>query len=102
MGGKDVLQQLLEYGSSEYRSAIIQKLMPDLPKLSVDRSAAHVVKQAFQFADQSEKQMLAHALLQASESISTVDIACSRGGSSILQEINFLGLCRTEFHIRLI
>lgn len=100
--GKDVLQQLLEYGSSEYRSAIIQKLMPQLPKLSVDRSAAHVVKQAFQFADQSEKQMLAHALLQASKSISTVDIACSRGGSSILQEINFLGLCRTEFHLRLI
>lgn len=100
--GKDVLQQLLEYGTSECKSAIVQKLMPQLPAFSVDRSAAHVVKQAFQFADQSEKEMMAHALLQASKSISTLDIACSRGGSSILQEIDFLGLYRTEFHLRLI
>lgn len=100
--GKDVLQQLLEYGISEYRSAIIQKLIPRLPALSVHRSAAHVVKQAFQFADQPEREMMAHALLQTSNLISTADIACSRGGSSILKEIDLLGLCRTEFHLRLI
>lgn len=99
--GKDVLQRLLEYGTSDCRATIIQKLIPQLPALSVDRAAAHVVKRAFQFGDESEKQMMTHALLLASKPISLADIACSRGGSAILEEIAFLGFCRTEFHLRL-
>jgi len=100
--GKDVVKSLLEYGSPDCRSMIIRKLMPQLVRLSVDRAASHAVKQALEFADESEQLMMAQSLLQGSKTISTTDIACSRGGSSILQEINYLGLCHTEFQLRLI
>jgi len=99
--GKDVVQKLLEYGTPDCRSMIIRKLMPQLVRLSVHRIASHVVKQALEFADELEQQMMAQSLLKGSKMISTSDIACSRGGSSILQEINNLGHCRTQFQLRL-
>lgn len=95
--GKNVLQQLLEHGSSDCRSLIVHHLMPQLPLLAVNRAAANVVKQALQFANNSEQHMMVHALLQ----VSLVDIACSRGGSAVLQEVHRLGFYRSEVQLQL-
>jgi hypothetical protein len=99
--GTNVLQQLLEYGRADCRSVIIQHLMPQLPQLAIKACSANVVKQAFQFGNEPDQHMMAHALFQVSGTISLVDIACSRGGSTVLEEIHRLGLSRIEVQLQL-
>lgn len=100
--GNFVMQHLLEYGTASYKTEIIRRLMPETSLLAMDRTASHVVAKALGCAVFQEQCLIALALLQAATPISLVDVACSRGGSSILVEIADIGACGAEFRPRLL
>lgn len=99
--GSSVIKHLLEYGNSECRAGIVQRLIPRIPLLAMHRTASHVVEKAFNCCSDEEQYSIAMALLRATAPISVVDVACSRCGSSILEEVASTNAFNTEFRSRL-
>jgi len=95
--GSAVVQSLLEYASPECRVAIAQRLIPKAAKLAKHATASRVVEKAFRHCDDEQQQAIASSLLQAHAPQSLVDVACSRRGSSILEEISRSSIDTTEF-----
>lgn len=100
--GNSVIQHLLEYGNEGCRTAIIQHLLPEVPLFAMHRTASHVVEKAFNYGSLAEKQSIARALLQANAPVSVADIACSRCGSSILEDVANIEAFLSEFRPRLV
>lgn len=100
--GSSVIQHLLEYGNEGCRSAIIQHLLPEVPLFAMHRTASHVVEKAFNYGSLAEKQSIARAMLQASAPVSVADIACSRCGSSLLEDVANIEVFLGEFQPRLV
>jgi len=99
--GNFVVQHLLEYGTQACRSDIIQRLLPDMPLLAMDRTASHVVEKAIDHANDRQLRLILLALLEAAKPVSLVDVACSRCGSAIIAEIAKREVFAMEFRLRL-
>merc|ERR1740117_1359771 len=66
------------------------------------RTASHVVAKAFNYGSLADKHSIAKALLQASAPVSVADIACSRCGSSILEDVANIEAFLSEFRPSLV
>jgi len=96
-----VIQNLLEYAPSECQTAIGQSLIPEAPKLAMHKPGSHVVEKALHYCDVEERQAMARVFLQANSPSAVVDVACSRCGSSILEEIAKSEFDTAEFRSQL-
>eukprot|EP00931_Biecheleriopsis_adriatica_P046059 TRINITY_DN2642_c0_g1_i1.p1 TRINITY_DN2642_c0_g1~~TRINITY_DN2642_c0_g1_i1.p1 ORF type:complete len:373 (-),score=62.97 TRINITY_DN2642_c0_g1_i1:129-1247(-) len=85
--GNLVLQYLIEYGTQRTRAAILHQLFPAVPLLAMDHTASRVVKKALGNLTATESRLLASALLRPVGNVSVADVACSRCGSTILEEL---------------
>lgn len=85
--GNFVVSHLLEHGSSIRRVRILNQLLPTLPQLAMHRTASHVVQKAIDHSDEDGKRRLVERLLNAQSPNSLVDIACSRYGSFVVEDL---------------
>jgi len=85
--GNLVLQYLIEYGTQTNRAAILHQLLPAVPLLAMDHTASRVVKKILGNPSATESRLLASALLRPVGNVSLADVACSRCGSTILEEL---------------
>lgn len=101
--GNFVVQHLLEHGSRERRRAILAKMMDTtaettlqqpgqndikgLPQLAAHRTASHTVQKLLDHSDDEGKLTIVQNLLRAEKPNSVVDVACSRYGSFVIEQI---------------
>lgn len=85
--GNFVVQHLLEHGTKERRTSIVQHLLPVLPILAVHRTASHVVQRAFDFSDEAGQKTLVERFLQADGPNSLEEIARSRYGCFVVEQL---------------
>merc|ERR1712242_218171 len=85
--GNFVVQSLLEHGTSQRRRAIVQQLLPTLPQLACHRTASHVVQKAVNYSGEQGRWDLASALLQAHAPHSFAEVAATRYGSFVVEEL---------------
>ncbi|CAE7037629.1 APUM5 [Symbiodinium sp. CCMP2456] len=102
--GSRVLQTLIEYGNPTCRELLFRKLLPEIAMLTMHRTGSQVLRKALEISDANLEQLIAEAVLEGvrNKSVQVANIACSRCGSSILQQIS---TCRSpvvdEIHSRL-
>merc|ERR1712190_464326 len=85
--GNFVIQSLLEHGTEQQRREILSKLLPTVPSMASHRVASHVVQRALNHSDEDGQRDIATALLQAMQPNSFADIAASRYGSYVAEEL---------------
>lgn len=84
--GNFVVKRLLEHGAEPCRDRLVQPLLPSLPALAKHRSASHVVQQALLCSDGERQTNMVHALL-SSTSPTLIELACTRYGSYVVEEL---------------
>jgi len=99
--GSCIIEKLLEYATSECGADISRRLMPDASRLAMRRQGSGVVEKVFRYCDDTEQQAMARAFLQADAPCAVVDVACSRCGSSVLEEIAKSQVFTIEFQSQL-
>jgi len=85
--GNFVIQSVLEHGAPPRRQGIVQQLLPSLPQLATHRTASHVVQKALNHISLEGQRAMAMALLQASPPSSLPEVAASRYGSFVVEEL---------------
>jgi len=100
--GSSVIKSLLEYASLTCRANIVNCLVPEIAMLSMHRTASRVVEKALNCSSEEEQQSMATALMRVRTPASVADVACSRCGSWILQEMADRNICIDEFRARLL
>jgi hypothetical protein len=94
--GNFVVSHLLEHGSSIRRVRILDQLLPTLPQLAMHRTASHVVQKAIDHCDEDGKRRLVERLLNSRSPNSFVDIACSRYGSFVVEDLANINVGKEE------
>jgi len=94
--GNFFVSHLLEHGSQNRRIGIIQQLLKTLPQLAVHRTASHVVQRAIDHSNDDVKQDLITTLLQAESPHSLVEVASSRYGSFVVEQLASVGVGQEE------
>jgi len=89
--GNFVIKHLLEHGSTDCRSEIIRRLLPTVSLLAMHRTASHIVQQALTFGSSEDLRALILKLLESQSPNSFEDIACSRYGSFVVEQL--AGIC---------
>jgi mRNA-binding protein PUF3 len=84
--GNFVISHLIEHSVS-YRGLILESILPDVPLLASHRIASHVVQKIMDHSDKDGKQAIVASLLQAESPNSLPDIACSRYGSYVVEQL---------------
>jgi len=85
--GNFVVSHLLEHGSSVRKVSILDQLLQTLPQLAVHRTASHVVQNLIYHSDEVGKRRLVETLLREQSPHSIVDIACTRYGSFVVEDL---------------
>lgn len=85
--GNFVVQSMLEHASPARRAIIFWKILPDFPALATHRTGSLVAQRALDYCDVECKNHAIKALLQAEESSSPVEVACSHYGSYVMEQI---------------
>jgi len=94
--GNFVISHLLEHGSFIRRAEILDQLLPYLPQLAVHRTASHVIQKAIDLCDEVGKRRLVERLLNAQSPHSIVEIACSRYGSFVVEDLVNVNIGKEE------
>lgn len=84
--GNFVVKRLLEHGREPWRDRVVEPLLGSLAALAKHRSASHVVQQAWLVSDGRRQMQMVDALLSA-ESPTLVELACTRYGSYVVEEL---------------
>merc|ERR1739844_867525 len=91
--GNFVIQSLLEHGASHRRDAIVRHLLLFLPQLTMHRTASHVVQRALKHCSSDCQCAITNALLCAQPPHSLVEVAASRYGSYLVEDLqNVFGM----------
>jgi len=98
--GNFVIQHLLEHWPSK-RDTILQSMIPDLPMLAVNKSAAHVVQKAMDWCDEDSKKAIVVALLDGKSPHSLGEVACSRPGSYVVEQLQGISHRQSEVRQRI-
>lgn len=85
--GNFVIQHLLEHGVFHRRVAIVQRLLPQVSQLAMHRTASHVVQKAMTYSDPEWQHAIVTALLSAEAPHSFAEVAASRYGSYVAEEL---------------
>jgi pumilio RNA-binding family len=99
--GNFVVQHLLEHGATALRSSIAQQLPPCISELAMHRYASHVVQKALEFNDAAMQTEIAACFLQAGHPNSLVQVACSRYGSYVVQNLSRIQCIRSQVCTRI-
>jgi pumilio RNA-binding family len=94
--GNFVVQHLLEHGTSALRSSIAQQLLPCIAALAMHRNASHVVQKTLDFSDAAMQTEISACLLQEEHPNSLVEVACSRYGSFVVQQLSRIQCTRSR------
>jgi len=89
--GNFVVQHLLEHGSDARRRGVLECLLPKAPELAMHRTASHVVQRVLDHCDESGQNSLIVALLNAVAPNSLLDVARSRYGSYVAEQLADFG-----------
>jgi len=84
--GNFVVQHLIEH-SPAHRSPILESMLQDLPLLAVHRTASHVVQKIMDYSEEDGKEAIVASLLHAEKPNSLVEVACSRYGSFVVEQL---------------
>lgn len=84
--GNFVVQHLVEH-SPPHRAPILERMLEDLPVLAGHRTASHVVQKVMDYSDDEGKQAIVEALLRAESPQSLSEVACSRYGSFVVEQL---------------
>jgi hypothetical protein len=85
--GNFVIQHIFEHGQSAWKAMIVEQIIKTLPTLAKHRTASHVVQKALQHSGEEMQQSLVLALVHAQGDDSFVEVACSRYGSFVVEEM---------------
>jgi len=85
--GNFVIQHLLEHGMPHRRAEILRKLNGFVPQLAMHRTASHVVQRALDFGSEDQQRAIVGALLKAEGTASLVEVACTRYGSFVVEQL---------------
>lgn len=85
--GNFVVSSLLENGTEAHRAAILEKMLDGLPYLAMHRTASHVVQRLLARATGAQRCVILQRLLRAGSPNSIVEVACSRYGSFVVEEL---------------
>jgi hypothetical protein len=85
--GNFVIQHLLEHGSAALRCRILKCMLPVVPVLAVHRTASHGVQRALDHCDEVGQYAIIDAMLQGESPHSLAEIACSRYGSYVIEQL---------------
>lgn len=88
--GNFVIQHLLEHGEDHRKAAVVERLLPYMSYLSMHRTASHVVQQALNYAGSEGQLAIVQALLHAQGDNALVEVAASRYGSYVVEELSHL------------
>lgn len=82
-----VMQHIFEHGAEVWKDRIIEHIVGVLPDLCKHRTASHVVQRALAFGGEKIQSKLVLTLVHAEGKTSLVEIACSRYGSYVIEEL---------------
>mmetsp|Transcript_33034 Transcript_33034/g.77233 ORF Transcript_33034/g.77233 Transcript_33034/m.77233 type:complete len:484 (-) Transcript_33034:116-1567(-) len=85
--GNFVVQHLLEHGSNERRQAILDQVAERIPALSMHRTASHFVQQLLDYVEPELQRVIVRKLLQAETPESMLEVAGSRYGSFVVEQV---------------
>lgn len=92
--GNFVMQHIFEHGLQPWKDKIAGQIVSDLPLLAKHRTASHVVQRALEFGGDETQFMLISALVKGHGEDSLIEIACSRYGSFVVEELASIHACR--------
>lgn len=84
--GNFVVQHLMEHLPSR-RASILEGMLQDLPMLGNHRHGSHVVQKVMEHCDEEGKEAIISALLHAESPNTLVEVACSRYGSFVVEQL---------------
>lgn len=85
--GNFPLQSILEHASPARRSAALSQILPDFPTLAMHRTGSLIAQRSLDHGDSKSQSLALQTLLQAGDKNSLVDVACSRYGSYVIEQI---------------
>eukprot|EP00927_Polykrikos_kofoidii_P081491 TRINITY_DN7892_c0_g2_i1.p1 TRINITY_DN7892_c0_g2~~TRINITY_DN7892_c0_g2_i1.p1 ORF type:complete len:519 (+),score=75.54 TRINITY_DN7892_c0_g2_i1:77-1558(+) len=85
--GNLVVGHILEHGSHVMKHKILEHLMPVLGMLSMHRTGSFVVQKAFRFCSEQVQESMVALLLDLPRPESLLDVATSRYGSFVVEQI---------------
>lgn len=84
--GNFVLQHLFEH-SPQHRDPILDRMLNLLPELAGHRTASHVVQKVMDYSEEDSRQSIVDSLVKAESPNSLFDLACSRYGSFVVEQL---------------
>mmetsp|Transcript_38720 Transcript_38720/g.111287 ORF Transcript_38720/g.111287 Transcript_38720/m.111287 type:complete len:521 (+) Transcript_38720:48-1610(+) len=88
--GNFVVQHLIEHGASHRGAEVLQRLLPTIAQLAMHRTASHVAQTALTYAGDEGQRAIAAGLLGAAAPHSLLDVAASRYGSYVVEDLHGL------------
>jgi len=85
--GNFVIQTMLEHTSPARRSAVLSRVLPSFAALSMHRTGSLVAQRVLDYCDAVGQNSAVHVLLAGKDDVSLVDVACSRYGSFVLEQL---------------
>merc|ERR1712157_587116 len=67
--GKHVLISLLQHGTDEHRSRVVEALLPNLASHATHRAASYVVQRSLEFSGAAQQDALAAVLLRGQDAM---------------------------------
>lgn len=96
--GNFVIQHIFVHGSQEWKDQIAEQLVGVLPQLAKHRTASHVVQSALERGGDEIQRSFAAALVNAEGGDSLVEVACTRYGSFVVEELSGVQHYREQVH----
>lgn len=85
--GNFVIRTMLEHTSLARRSAVLSQVLPSFAALSMHRTGSLVAQGILDYCCAVGQNSAVHALLAGKDDISLVDVACSRYGSFVIEQL---------------
>lgn len=99
--GNFVVQHILEHGSPSRRTAILHKMLGMIPTLAMHRTASHVVQKALDYSSEEGQSAIIRRLLDGERPTSLAEVACSRYGSFVVEQLASIRVWSDEVQGRL-
>jgi pumilio RNA-binding family len=82
-----VMQHLFEHGTPEWKASIAAQISGAISHLAKHRTASHLVQRALEFGGEEIQTTLVASLVSGKGEDSLVEVACSRYGSFVVEEL---------------
>jgi len=86
--GNFVIQHIFEHGSQTWKDSVTKQITGTVSILAKHRTASHVVQKALDHGAEQNQRTLVLALMRGEGEESLVDVACSRYGSYVVEQLD--------------